>query len=684
MFSPAGRLSWMALASSAAFVLASGCGAGRDNNLPWDGVSDADADSVIPAADHDGDTISDVDEGRVDGTDTDGDTVPDWQDDDSDSDGLADAVEAGDYDSTTSPRDSDGDGMPDFQDLDSDGNGIFDTAEGTVDTDGDGRQDFSDTDNDGDNLTDSIELQASPSSPPDSDGDMVPDYMDLDSDGDDISDMHEQASDTDSDLIPDYRDLDTDNDTMPDADEAGDTDIATPPVDSDGDYVPDYKDPDSDNDGLPDKWEHENGLDPTIGDSDGDGTPDLSEVGAGTDPLDPGSNPHTEGNFVFVEPYNDPADPPVPPLDPDPLVDHLVFGTDLQQADVYFMIDQSGSMMGEIDNLRSSLQTTVVPGIAAEIPDVWLGVGALQDCPSTSCTNSMANLQNLTDNIVMVQNALNTLTSTCGGWEPYTEMLYALCTGDVAPFAGWTGVHPTSWTCTTPPGSIGWPCFRPGAVPIIVQLSDETFSEGISSCSPSRNHSQAISAMTSINARYIGVNSGDSGADMIQIANGTGSVDIGGSPLVFTISADGSGLGAQVVNAVSTLANQVPIEVTTRLRDDPADSVDTVASFIDHVEPSTVGGYPDPMDPTRICVGGLAVGDRYDPFTGVPDSFTSVLPGQIVCFDIYPKQNWTVPATTSPQTFRCEVDVLGDGFTVLDTRTVYFLVPPVIEIDIPG
>jgi hypothetical protein len=61
-----------------------------------------------------------------------------------------------------------------------------------------------------------------------------------------------------------------------------------------------------------------------------------------------------------------------------------------------------------------------------------------------------------------------------------------------------------------------------------------------------------------------------------------------------------------------------------------------------------------------------------------------VLPGTIVCFDIYPKRNETVPATTEPQTFLCDIDVMGDGFTVLDTRQVYFLVPPIVIIDLPG
>ena len=54
--------------------------------------------------------------------------------------------------------------------------------------------------------------------------------------------------------------------------------------------------------------------------------------------------------------------------DPDPTMDHLVFATDLQMADVFFTLDSSGSMGGEISNLRSSLQTVVVPGVLAAGP----------------------------------------------------------------------------------------------------------------------------------------------------------------------------------------------------------------------------------------------------------------------------------------------------------------------------
>ena len=670
----------------AAVLVAAACGGTRGNRFSTDTTTDGDTPDWVDVTDTDGDTIGDTDEGRYGGTDTDMDGTPDYLDDDSDGDGIPDMYEGGDMNAATPPVDSDGDGSPDFRDPDSDGNGIFDFAEGMTDTDGDGKYDFQDLDNDGDGIEDLVELGGSPSAPPDSDGDTIPDYMDIDSDSDNIADMHETDVDTDGDTVPDYRDLDTDEDGIPDIDEAGDADVATAPHDTDGDFIPDFRDPDSDADGLPDRWEHENGLNPYDDDTDGDGVSDLIEVGAATDPLDPADNPRTRGNFVFVVPYNDPSDPPTPPIDPDPLVDHLLFNTDLQMADVFFMVDSSGSMTGEIANLRDTLRDVVVPGVLAAIPDVWFGVGRLEDCPSTTCSNCMRMLQAETDNIMLVQNALNTMTTTCGGWEPYTEFLYALSSGDVAPFAGWAGgscVGPASWTCTAP-GAIGWSCFRTGAIPIVVQCSDEAFGEGISSCSPSRNIPQAVSALTAISARYIGVNSGASRPDMVTVATGTGSVDTSGTPLVFDISSSGTGLGSQVVDAIEILAEQVPIEVTTRTRDDTTDSVDTVTAFIDHIEPSTLGGYPDPADPTRVCVGGLAVADLYDPLDGRSDSFTSVLPGTIVCFDIYPKQNWTVPATDAPQTFLCEIDVIGDGVTVLDSRNVYFLVPPVVDIDIPG
>jgi len=99
-----------------------------------------------PKGDNDGDGISNGDEGCVSGRDSDGDKIPDWQDFDSDDDGIYDDLEKGEKDAAGKckgakapkdkwPCDSDGDGVPDYLDVDSDNDGLLDKNE---DANGDG------------------------------------------------------------------------------------------------------------------------------------------------------------------------------------------------------------------------------------------------------------------------------------------------------------------------------------------------------------------------------------------------------------------------------------------------------------------------------------------------------------------------------------------------------------------
>jgi gliding motility-associated-like protein len=229
--------------------------------------------------DSDGDGITDSLEGTVD---TDGDGIPNYRDLDSDADGIPDSVERG---TGAAILDTDGDGIPDYKDLDSDNDGILDTVEKgpngatPLDTDGDGIPNYRDLDSDGDGIPDSIE-KGTGSTLLNSDGDTLPDYLDTDSDGDGISDAIEKGLngnspiDTDGDGIPDYRDTDSDNDGIPDSVEKG---TGTTPVDTDGDGVPNYRDLDSDGDGITDAVEKgANGATPV--DTDSDGSPDYVDL----------------------------------------------------------------------------------------------------------------------------------------------------------------------------------------------------------------------------------------------------------------------------------------------------------------------------------------------------------------------------------------------------------------------
>ncbi len=152
-------------------------------------------------------------------TDTDGDGTPDFREKDSDDDGIFDVQEANEPDpdfdgivgmgipvvnsdglsngflSTSKPTDTDGDGTPDFQELDSDNDGILDVEEcpiniPCIDGDGDNTADFQDPDRDDDGIFDGYECETGFPCP-DTDNDGIPDVDDLDTDGDLLLDIDE-------------------------------------------------------------------------------------------------------------------------------------------------------------------------------------------------------------------------------------------------------------------------------------------------------------------------------------------------------------------------------------------------------------------------------------------------------------------------------------------------------------
>jgi len=648
-----------------------GCSAEKTHVAP-DGDADSDTDtdsSLLPDAD--GDNIADSDEGRRgdNSVDSDGDGEPDYLDLDSDGDGIPDEDEAGDGDADTPPSDTDEDGTEDFRDDDSDGNGIPDEEEGQDDPDGDGDGNWRDTDDDGDNITDVEEMGDDPDSPIDTDGDGTPDFRDEDSDGDTIKDHDERNNDVDADGTPNYRDDDSDDDGWTDEEEAGDDDPETPPVDTDGDRIADYLDPDSDNDGLSDTAERKAGTSPTDADTDGDGVSDLVETAAGTDPLDELSNPGELGDFVFVVPFEE---------DPTPAEDTLSFETSLQQADVYFLVDTTGSMGGEIANLSDALDATLIPDIQDEIPDVWFGVGQLEDFPvspyGSAGDEPFVQLQEMTGVADDARAAARALALGEGGDLPESQAaaLHAVATGlgdglyiDDGP------------ACDA--GEYGYPCFRDRAVPIVVLITDVTMHDGplginayddfLLGVNPA-TYDDAVDELVDAGIRVLGVNSGNGRGPLVTLATDTGAVDVDGSAMVFDIFADGSGLGDAVVAGVASVANQVPIDITAEPRDDLADAVDATR-FIERIVPNGDGDWE------KGCAGGLETADTDG--DGSLDTFIDVLPGTLVCFDVIPAMNDFVEAADDPQLFRATIVVVGDGITDLDERDVFFLVPPIID-----
>jgi hypothetical protein len=619
-----------------------------------------------PSIDDDGDGISNADEGGPD-NDTDADGTPNFRDTDSDNDGIDDAIEAGDGDLATKPVDSDGDGTPDYLDLDSDNNMLPDKLEGALDNDGDTLADYADPDDDNDSIYDIDELGPDPLTP-----------VNTDSDNDTILDAVEGNTDYDGDATGNFQDLDSDGDCVPDAMEAR----GNPPADSDGDGRMDFIDRDSDGDGLGDTDEDANcngvrdgsETNATDDDTDGDGVTDLVEVAAGTNPNSSTSNPQANGDYVFVEPYMKPQMPPD---------DNLNFSSKLQAVDVYVLLDRSGSMSQEITAVRDNLNTVVQTLKCAPmgtgtppncIPDLWFGGAtfAYRESGAEAFVNYAdlgvnTNFSGIPINDPGCSQCLEVMT-----FAAYTAMTSV---GSDA-FGGLFDIPapfvPAKTTCMNSPAAnagystFGYGCFRVGALPVVMLVTDEP---------PFSSHhnplwSNVVPEYTRADrrARLMGVLGSNitigTDTQLRQMATDTNAVDQNNQPLVF----DGAGPNAATAigNGVLTLANSLPLDLNAVVTDVTGDAVDAPAAFIHHIQTSQVSSSQCTMGLTDIDTDGDTFKDKY----------VHVRTGTPVCWKVVAKPNTTVQPTQEPQLFQARVTVYGDGITQLDQRRVFFLVPP--------
>jgi hypothetical protein len=510
----------------------------------------------------------------------------------------------------------------------------------------------------------------------------------VDSDGDGIADVAETMLDADSDGTPNYLDDDSDGDGISDRDEHMSAAPCIRP-DADGDGVANWLDTDSDNDGLPDSEERSLGTDPYERDSDGDGVTDLAEVrGTGTNPNDATSTIPPE-DFFLVLPYQG-----------DRINRTLRFGTNIHQADVYFLIDTTASMGAPLDNVRTSL-SRIASELSTRIRDVQMGVGHFQDFPfarncglfdfecqtqpgnyGAATDRAYAHLQDITNNVGNVQNVLNGLTLGDGRDLPesHVEALYQTATGEGGSWSRDGSTHSiAARTCPTipdePAARRGYPCFRSGSLPIIVLVSDIDFHNGPGGAARYENISpephtfeQATVALNELGARVIGVSvpgpRGDaSRPNQEALARMTGTVDGSGMPLVYT--ADGGEVSNVIIEGIGTLVGGTPQDVTTlteNVEGNPG-GVDA-RGFIKSIVP--LEGY------SRDGVAGAQPGISYA--SKDETTFYSVVPGTDVDFAVDFHNDFVQPETT--QIYRAVIVVMGNGVARLDERQVYIIVPP--------
>jgi len=404
-------------------------------------------------------------------------------------------------------------------------------------------------------------------------------------------------------------------------------------------------------------------------DTDGDGVADVAD----DCPMTPGSSDlfgctsGTDGIY-FELPFEGPAE-----LEPCEL------SVNLNSVDVYFLMDTSGSMGGELSNLQSGLTSgtyiTGCPGgiigaMDCTIPDIQFGVGQHEDFATypfgASSDFAFRHVQDITASPAAAQAAVNSLTLGNGYDVPESQgaALWAVATGN-----GLGGYVSARSGC--PAGTFGYPCFREDAIPVIVLVTDAPFHNGSNGYFPysglgftAPSWSQTLAALQAAGIRVIVIESANWSYasdrqlcldDYWGVATASGAVDGAGDPFVYNINSDGTGLDGAVVTAIDDLANATRLDIVARAIDNPATAFD---------ERQLV---------SSITAASYSPGGACNSISG--DTFISCVPGTDVRFEIVFHNDVVMPALTA-QVFDFWIRAYYDGTSLAAEKPVRIVVPP--------
>lgn len=494
---------------------------------------------------------------------------------------------------------------------------------------------------------------------------------DIDADGDGIPNGVEGCEDLDNDSLPNCMDSDSDGDGLSDSAECPEQ----PCKDTDGDGIPDYLDKDSDNDGLSDKKEKEYGTDPCNKDTDGDGDDDMAEIAFNTNPLDDSSHVPA-GSMYVVLPYN--ANWNASRI--------WEFDTDISKIDVAFMLDLSGSMGEEQQNLKDKIKSDVVEKIAT------LNEGTLDAAYAFVHFMNFGNDMDLvykvdtlvTTDIDELKAAIDGTPSANGGTECDWLVLYAATISEdiygpcsTEPSVAWMpGMSSEKATCNIPlpdctgrEGDRAGLCFRDKAMPILIIITDEPPTDTYMPPSNEKASDLAIQTMAAQNAKFIGIDSSSTSGDknisdfFEAVSSATGTLDANGKSFNFTVSsdavaADGKAMSEKIGEAIESLTSFVQMDVwVAGNSNELCNGTDmSVANFI-------LGGIPvkaEPPEGASIDASNM--------------KFRDVNPGTIVTFDVQFHNDFCPNPTNAPVLYKAEAMVLGEG-AYLSKKEVQIIVP---------
>lgn len=241
-------------------------------------------------------------------------------------------------------------------------------------------------------------------------------------------------------------------------------------------------------------------------------------------------------------------------------------------------------------------------------------------------------------------------------------------------------------------------CVRTFALPIFIMITDEKFPtigvKDTASCPAQSSYFQdpegcwdanfmghsfdeAVNAMNSVNAKFIGIDSGfkcdgtedengncdstysptdEAKNDFLAVADATASLDGAGNAFLYhTADSTGNGLSDQIADAVKQLTTFIEKDINTAAESDEECDGVNAAAFV-------VSSKPNKAEP----VDGYATKDD--------TTFYKVQPGTDVYFDVHFHNDFCTNSSPDPVVYKARIRVLGEG-AFLSSREVQVIIP---------
>ena len=209
-------------------------------------------------------------------------------------------------------------------------------------------------------------------------------------------------------------------------------------------------------------------------DSDGDGVPDDADDCPGTpDWISCDNDPSNDGIYQTL--FYDPTRP-----DETVRTAQTPTTVDIPRIDVYFLIDATPTLEEEIAVLQAEI-LNIISDVRAQFEDAQFGLGLYREYPlfplaTTFSQTPYHHVLDLTDDETLVETAISTLNTVSNNTaaSAATQALYSIASG--RGLGRWV---PNRGSCPgAPEADVGFPCFRDGALHVVMNISDSQVYNG--------------------------------------------------------------------------------------------------------------------------------------------------------------------------------------------------------------